>query len=163
MALIKCPECGKEISDKSKACIHCGYPLGNIVYNEIKYKVVLTSVDNRIICTKRIPEVLSEYDDVKQLVRIISDLPKPYTLRSNLTREEADEIQDRLHEFGAHTNILEMNQSFDVINDKQLQCPKCNSTQVMIGPRGFSLITGFIGSNKTVNRCGKCGYTWKPK
>lgn len=27
MALIKCPECGKEISDLSEACIHCGYPL----------------------------------------------------------------------------------------------------------------------------------------
>ena len=27
MALIKCPECGKEISDKSSACIHCGYPI----------------------------------------------------------------------------------------------------------------------------------------
>ena len=27
MALIKCPECGKEISDASPACIHCGYPL----------------------------------------------------------------------------------------------------------------------------------------
>ena len=27
MALIKCPECGKEISDKSSACIHCGAPL----------------------------------------------------------------------------------------------------------------------------------------
>lgn len=27
MALIKCPECGKDISDKSPACIHCGYPL----------------------------------------------------------------------------------------------------------------------------------------
>jgi ribosomal protein L37E len=27
MALIKCPECGKEISDQSKVCIHCGYPL----------------------------------------------------------------------------------------------------------------------------------------
>lgn len=25
--LIKCPECGKEVSDKSKNCIHCGYPL----------------------------------------------------------------------------------------------------------------------------------------
>ncbi len=25
--LIKCPECGKEISDKAKQCIHCGYPL----------------------------------------------------------------------------------------------------------------------------------------
>ena len=30
MALIKCPECGKEISDKAKACIHCGYPLENV-------------------------------------------------------------------------------------------------------------------------------------
>lgn len=27
MALIKCPECGKEVSDKAKSCIHCGYPL----------------------------------------------------------------------------------------------------------------------------------------
>ncbi len=25
MALIKCPECGKEVSDTSKNCIHCGY------------------------------------------------------------------------------------------------------------------------------------------
>ena len=27
MALINCPECGREISDKAKNCIHCGYPL----------------------------------------------------------------------------------------------------------------------------------------
>lgn len=25
MALVQCPNCGKEISDKSKKCIHCGY------------------------------------------------------------------------------------------------------------------------------------------
>lgn len=25
MALIKCPECGKEISDTCDVCIHCGY------------------------------------------------------------------------------------------------------------------------------------------
>lgn len=31
MALIKCPECGKEISDKSTNCIHCGYPLEHLV------------------------------------------------------------------------------------------------------------------------------------
>lgn len=29
MALIKCPECGKEISDTSKNCIHCGYKLNS--------------------------------------------------------------------------------------------------------------------------------------
>ena len=31
MALIKCPECGKEISDKSEICVHCGYPLKNVM------------------------------------------------------------------------------------------------------------------------------------
>lgn len=27
MALIQCPECGKDISDTSDICIHCGFPL----------------------------------------------------------------------------------------------------------------------------------------
>lgn len=31
MALIICPECGKQVSDKAKACIHCGYPLDEVI------------------------------------------------------------------------------------------------------------------------------------
>ncbi len=31
MALINCPECGKEISDQSDSCIHCGYLLRPII------------------------------------------------------------------------------------------------------------------------------------
>lgn len=27
MALIRCPECGREVSDLAVACVHCGYPL----------------------------------------------------------------------------------------------------------------------------------------
>ena len=27
MAMIKCPECGRDISDKAKDCIHCGFPV----------------------------------------------------------------------------------------------------------------------------------------
>ena len=34
MALIKCEECGKEISDKAKTCINCGYPVGEIKARE---------------------------------------------------------------------------------------------------------------------------------
>lgn len=30
MALIKCPECGKEVSDKATACINCGFPLSEL-------------------------------------------------------------------------------------------------------------------------------------
>ena len=25
--IINCPECGKEISNESKQCVHCGYPI----------------------------------------------------------------------------------------------------------------------------------------
>ena len=28
MALIECPECGRQISDKAGACLGCGYPIG---------------------------------------------------------------------------------------------------------------------------------------
>lgn len=33
MALIKCSECGKEISDKSDNCVHCGMPLKSVTRN----------------------------------------------------------------------------------------------------------------------------------
>ena len=36
MALIKCVECGKEISDKANACIHCGCPTNKMKKNTAK-------------------------------------------------------------------------------------------------------------------------------
>lgn len=36
MALINCPECSKEISDKAKECPHCGYPLSSKEKTTIK-------------------------------------------------------------------------------------------------------------------------------
>ena len=49
MALIKCPECSKEISDKSKLCIHCGYPLDLIDEEKVcceESNELIASVDN---------------------------------------------------------------------------------------------------------------------
>ena len=43
MALIKCPECGKEISDASTACIHCGYPISK---NQMQEKVK-SNIENK--------------------------------------------------------------------------------------------------------------------
>lgn len=33
MALIKCPECGEQISDKAPACIYCGCPASEFLIN----------------------------------------------------------------------------------------------------------------------------------
>ena len=40
MALIKCPECGKEVSDTCDVCIHCGYRLKPVNPDAVTYKVV---------------------------------------------------------------------------------------------------------------------------
>lgn len=42
MALINCPECGKQISDKAPACIHCGFPIELELKNHINVQVPLS-------------------------------------------------------------------------------------------------------------------------
>lgn len=59
----------------------------------------------------------------------------------------------------ADENIKE---TFLFEKDQPLKCPRCGSTAITTGSRGYSLVWGFAGSGKTVNRCGKCGYSWKP-
>lgn len=43
MALIKCPECGKEISDKSSVCIHCGFPLKSQLEKECSENICVVN------------------------------------------------------------------------------------------------------------------------
>ena len=44
MALIACPECGKEISNQAPACIHCGCPLApRAPLDPNRFSVVLTA------------------------------------------------------------------------------------------------------------------------
>lgn len=62
-------------------------------------------------------------------------------------------------------------------NDNLLQCPKCRSTQLTDGKKGFSggkavagavltggigILAGTIGSNKTIITCLNCGKKFKP-
>lgn len=36
MALITCPECGREISDAASSCPHCGYIMNKVPVNQMK-------------------------------------------------------------------------------------------------------------------------------
>ena len=48
MALVSCPECGREVSDRATACIHCGFPL-----TQPKSELVIKG--------KRIPDALVKH------------------------------------------------------------------------------------------------------
>ena len=45
MALIKCPECGKEISNQAKACMHCGYPISKVKLQTESTPIVTESTE----------------------------------------------------------------------------------------------------------------------
>jgi hypothetical protein len=32
VALVQCPECGRQVSDQAASCPGCGYPIGGVVY-----------------------------------------------------------------------------------------------------------------------------------
>lgn len=80
MALIKCPECGKEISDKAPACIHCGFPLRPFYGGETLTKIDDTSTKNKlsVISDKETQEIysLEIIDSNGSNVKIITILKK---------------------------------------------------------------------------------------
>lgn len=143
MALIKCPECNSEISDKSKVCIHCGYPLEDknkyCLINGVSYNVSFL-LDDTISTPLKVKQLhlLTKCDlkDCLEKTRMVvsnNEIPKTMSLK-----------QQRIG------------------NKDEIKCPKCGSTSISVGQRGYSLLTGFIGSGSPRNICQNCGFKWKP-
>lgn len=151
MALIKCPECGKEISDKSEICIHCGFPINkskNIIINGIVYDC--SGVENLINNYKNNKINKSEFS-----MKTMQFIQNTRALSAHYELELLEYIK----------NNLEIPQEFNGESredQNKPHCPKCNSTAIFTTTRGYSFIKGFVGSGKPMNVCQKCGYKWQP-
>lgn len=171
MALIKCPECGQDVSDKSTQCIHCGYPLS--IQKDSAYDIIYNGFENNSLKYKCQAKMIG---CIRQLLKLdlttakrIIDNP-PYTLFHSVSKEQAEWIVTTLKPFQCNVTANKSNSDIQpnieidsyMSNGSTLICPRCGSNEVVTGQKGFSLLTGFIGSNKTINRCGKCGYKWEP-
>lgn len=136
MALIKCPECNREISDKSQNCIHCGYPINN-------HKVIIENIDGiDYDISFVIDKSISQVDKITKISRLVGKTDFN-------TMMKAKEIVLKYHP----------SEKEDV---NKVHCPKCSCTDIGVVNRGYSMFTGFIGSGKAMNVCKKCGYKWKP-
>lgn len=133
-----CPYCGDIDAYPSKKCSMCG--MGEYIETDFEFNF------------KR------PHSEVKK------EIYEKYKIKDNpLYNEEAVQrrlIQEKANDFRAERKTT---QKLAERNSAPLHCPKCNSTQISIGQRGFTITTGFLGSNKTMNRCGNCGYKWYPK
>lgn len=112
MALIKCPECGKEISDKAKACPNCGYPLDlkdDLVVPEEKYlKSYNISSDNQNSVTENkhneiIQKKLEEYEKSKHILSEYAESKSKsasYDNENDTSRNKYNEImQSQIEEY----------------------------------------------------------------
>ena len=88
MALIKCPECGKEISDKAKKCPNCGYSnkkSGNVYKVGIITIVVIVIIAMAVFFALKNRLNDSEKRQVNQVITTIVDI-------GNVTSDSEPEI-----------------------------------------------------------------------
>lgn len=187
MSKIICPECKSVINFLSDTCPKCGFPVQKtLITNKI------TDTEHIFICPKcayihfsssiypfPLP-IKCEYCD-SNIIQTNENNEELFNLSISTTTENefAEQTISIAKKYGnnqfseeaynyrlqkLHKEVEEL--TFKREQSKQQQnvpkCPKCGSTAIMAGQRGFNLLTGFLGSNKTVNRCANCGHTWEP-
>ncbi len=83
MALINCPECGKEISNKASACMHCGYPLDNgiNILEDVPYLRLLTYTMNQKDCLKFVDGTIAFWSQNKE--EVFDEFQVPYIIKEN--------------------------------------------------------------------------------
>ena len=170
MALIKCPECGKEISDRAPACIHCGYPLDNeptVKFQSSNHfkKVVIPCykehVNEKLTAIKIVREVAGlSLAEAKALV----EQSNPVVV-NNVDLGKANQIANRFLREGINAQVADADANI-VVEVKKISktpcCPKCGSTSLATVNRGYSIVWGFLGSGTPMNVCQACGYKFKP-
>lgn len=154
-----CPQCGSDcmsVSDREsyyyESCIMCGRE-----FNIQKYDVA-----NKYRCEKcNSRNIVINDNEEKFALRCLScghikvvvakTHLDPVSAFLSSRKEQPLTVEER-------RQILQSEENCNVV-----RCPKCSSTQITTGSRGYSLAWGFIGAGKTVNRCANCGHKWEPR
>lgn len=130
-----CLDCGSAWywhSSTSKKCIKCGSENTTDEIDDYNCKM-----DDYLLLFN----ISHDGNFILQMLKLKNDDPIEYELKMAQFREIAERKK---------------------ADESKPRCPKCGSTSITAGQKGYSILTGFLGSNKTVNRCSNCGHTWKP-
>lgn len=104
MALIKCPECGKEISDKAGVCPECGYPISQKPSKMRSKKVVY------VCCTVVVLGLIVGcvlYINVSNNNKAIEYYNQAFELYQNDKLTEAKEVLKDISDYKDTNNLLE--------------------------------------------------------
>ena len=80
----------------------------------------------------------------------------------NLHDKDIIEYELKMSQFRNQANQQKQQKVAQQQENSKVKCPKCGSSDIGVTNRGYSLLTGFIGSCKAMNTCKNCGHKWKP-
>ena len=117
MALIFCPECGKQISDQAPACIHCGYPLPKqptapaAPPSPDRFSVVLTACPDGPETQSKVVELLMaelgiSRAEAEAYVDNCTVVPS-IVLREGMTQDAAQALTFALRGVGAYARVVD--------------------------------------------------------
>lgn len=164
MALIQCPECEGKVSDKAKACIHCGCPLHDDGSASTQYCAYCgrENVAASAFCAYCGKGVSS------------ASLPQ-VALASSGESSSTDIMAFAKQEADAAICRRQWSEPDYYEPENQARCPKCGSTSLSVDRKGFGygkavagaviagpigLLAGGIGANKTMVTCMSCGHKY---
>ena len=129
-----------KISDNETICPHCGNKLIDEEITKSEFQKFLLYTDNN-------PKV------VHALMELYKNDPIEYQIKINQLQMQYEQQKEAKKQQKAQTSKSD---------EPKLTCPKCGSSNIAEGTKGFSLMTGFIGSGNFRYVCKKCGNKWKP-
>lgn len=154
MALINCPECGKEVSDKASSCPNCGYPIS--IKEDYICKVNGTNVDLKFVFDVAINNnniSMEERAYILNKIKEITKLKYPERLYYKIGNEKKvpTEYNDKTIE--------------TIVQSSKPKCPHCQSTNIakISGAERTMSVIGLGILSKKINKsfkCKSCGYTW---
>ena len=114
------------------------------------------------ICKHKLVDTIltgDEEDELSDITRSASF----YDSMIKLKQDDPIEFQLKMAQFKNQVQQQKSSKLTTATSNKDvIHCPKCHSTAITTGARGVNNFWGLLGASKTVNRCGNCGYTWKP-
>lgn len=169
MALIKCPECSREVSSMAASCPQCGYPISK--KPEKTYNVLLKNPGSRkTLLMQRIMSITG--CDLEEAKNSTEQLPS--LLIKKVDYQKALLYKSAFENLGALVDVVDSDNKevyyhrfifHGELNDI-IKCPNCQSTNTnkisSASKASSALVFGVLAVGKLTKtyECKSCGYKW---